>query len=56
MADTVAVMYLGKVVEYGPAENLLANPKHPYTKALLSSAPKLTEMTLPQPIKGEPPT
>ncbi len=56
MADTIAVMYLGKIVEYGPAETLLASPKHPYTKALLSSAPKLAEMALPPPIKGEPPS
>ena len=56
MADVIAVMYLGKVVEYGDADRLLQNPKHPYTKALLSSAPKLTEMSLPAPIRGEPPS
>jgi peptide/nickel transport system ATP-binding protein len=56
MADTIAVMYLGKIVEYGSSENVLASPKHPYTMALLSSAPKLTEMTLPAVIKGEPPS
>ncbi|MGD0422781.1 MAG: ABC transporter ATP-binding protein [Candidatus Bathyarchaeia archaeon] len=41
MADDIAVMYLGKVVEYGPADNVLSNAKHPYTKALLASTPKL---------------
>ena len=40
MADRLAVMYLGKVVETGPADALFANPRHPYTKALLSSAPR----------------
>lgn len=39
LADTVLVMYLGKVVEYGSRESIFADPKHPYTKALLSSTP-----------------
>jgi oligopeptide/dipeptide ABC transporter ATP-binding protein len=39
VSDWVAVMYLGKIVETGPAEQIFANPMHPYTKALLASVP-----------------
>ncbi|NJN80983.1 MAG: ABC transporter ATP-binding protein, partial [Caldilineaceae bacterium] len=41
VADEVAVMYLGRVVEQAPVEELFANPKHPYTKALLASIPSI---------------
>jgi oligopeptide/dipeptide ABC transporter ATP-binding protein len=39
-ADRIVVMYLGRVVEEGPAKEVLASPQHPYTKALLSVVPK----------------
>ncbi|WP_428242605.1 peptide ABC transporter ATP-binding protein [Gynuella sp.] len=41
IADTVMVMYLGKVVEYGNKQDIFANPRHPYTRALLSSTPRI---------------
>ncbi len=39
VSDTIAVMYLGKIVELGPAEEVYANPIHAYTKALISAIP-----------------
>jgi oligopeptide/dipeptide ABC transporter ATP-binding protein len=54
LADRVAVMYLGRVVETGPTEDIFENPRHPYTKALLDSAPTLDKLqTLPEAIEGE---
>jgi len=40
IADRIAVMYLGKIVELGPTEEVLSHPKHPYTEALLSVVPE----------------
>ncbi|WP_373189009.1 ABC transporter ATP-binding protein [Halolamina sp.] len=42
IADRVAVMYLGELVEVGPVEELFSDPQHPYTEALLSSVPRVT--------------
>jgi dipeptide transport system ATP-binding protein len=42
IADAVAVMYLGRIVEYGPRDAIFSQPKHPYTRALLASTPVLS--------------
>lgn len=56
LADRVAVMYLGKIVEVGTTSSVFSNPMHPYTKALLDSAPSLERLGyLPEPAKGEVP-
>jgi ABC-type dipeptide/oligopeptide/nickel transport system ATPase component len=41
IADRVAVMFRGEIVEYGPAQEVLRNPQHPYTRALIQCIPKL---------------
>ncbi|AEM39434.1 oligopeptide/dipeptide ABC transporter, ATPase subunit [Pyrolobus fumarii 1A] len=41
LADKVAIMYAGHIVEYGPAERVYTNPQHPYTRALLAAIPRL---------------
>lgn len=43
VADTIAVMYLGKIVELAPAKTLFARPSHPYTRALLSAIPTVSD-------------
>ncbi len=42
LANQIAIMYLGKIVEFGPAEQIFSHPRHPYTKALFDSIPTLT--------------
>ena len=44
IADRIAVMYLGRIVETGPTEEVLAQPQHPYTKALLSVVPEMDQI------------
>ena len=55
MADRIAVMYAGKIVEYGTAEEIFYDPKHPYTWALLSSMPDLDTNEKLDAIHGTPP-
>ena len=55
MADRIAVMYAGKIVEYGTAEDVFYNPQHPYTWALLSSMPDLDTNEKLDAIPGTPP-
>ena len=54
VADRVAVMYLGRIVELGPAEDVLLRPRHPYTKALLDVVPEAGGIDRSI-LKGEPP-
>ena len=54
VADRVAIMYLGRIVEIGPAERVLLKPEHPYTKALLDVVPEAGGLDRPI-LTGEPP-
>jgi oligopeptide/dipeptide ABC transporter ATP-binding protein len=54
VADRVAVMYLGRIVEIGPTEEVLLRPRHPYTKALLDVVPEAGGIDRPI-LLGEPP-
>jgi peptide/nickel transport system ATP-binding protein len=57
LSDRVAIMYLGRVVEEGPSEELFAQPNHPYTVALLAEIPRLdTRRRQFAPVKGEIPS
>ena len=60
VSDRMAVMYLGRIVEIGPAEEVFDQPAHPYTSALLSSVPRLVledeELVSFRPIEGEIPS
>lgn len=60
VSDRVAIMYLGRIVETGPTEQIFTAPRHPYTRALLDSAPRLAADGAPvqdiRPIHGELPS
>ncbi len=57
LADEIGVMYLGRLVERGPAQSVLAHPQHPYTQALLAAVPSLTPRTATtRPLTGELPS
>ena len=55
MADKIAIMYAGKIVEYGTADDVFYDPRHPYTWALLSSMPDLETKEKLEAIPGTPP-
>ncbi len=55
MADQIAIMYAGRIVEQGPCGEVLKNPDHPYTRALLNAVPKLNG-AMPKGLDGRPPT
>ena len=57
LSNRVAVMYLGRIVETAGRDDLFSDPRHPYTRALLASAPRLHQRGLVHPeVQGEPPS
>jgi peptide/nickel transport system ATP-binding protein len=54
-ADTIGVLYAGKLVEYGPIDDVLEAPRHPYTRLLVESLPKLDAKHELRGIPGLPP-
>lgn len=58
ISDKIAVMYLGKIIEYGDTETIINNPQHPYTQALISNTASIDPSDIRKTIKvqGEPPT
>ncbi len=55
IADRVAVMYAGRLVEIGPAASLFVDPRHPYTSGLIAAAPSAVRATTLEGIEGRPP-
>ena len=56
LADRVAIMYLGRVVEHGTAAEVFGDPQHPYTRALITAVPEVLIPSGPRPVlAGEPP-
>src|SRR5918998_3148006 len=55
LSDKIAVAYAGHHAEFGPAERVLVQPRHPYAQLLLASLPRLHSAERPRPMPGEPP-
>jgi peptide/nickel transport system ATP-binding protein len=56
LADRIAVMYAGRIVEDGPSQQVLANPRHPYTRGLLTAMPRIAgDISAARPLPGRPP-
>lgn len=56
ICEKIGIMYAGQMVEFGASEQILKNPKHPYTQALIKSIPRLHDTQKPQFIPGSPPS
>jgi peptide/nickel transport system ATP-binding protein len=57
MSDQIAIMYLGRFVEVGPAEEVFSNPRHPYTRLLLETIPNVeAPIRDRRPMSGEVPS
>ncbi len=56
VCEKIGIMYAGQMVEFGTAQQILQNPKHPYTQALIKSIPRLHDESKPQYIPGAPPS
>lgn len=58
VSEVIAVMYLGRLVEVGPTEEVVSSPQHPYTRVLLDAVPRLADVAVPEASAtevGEPP-
>jgi oligopeptide/dipeptide ABC transporter ATP-binding protein len=57
LCDRVAVMYLGRIIEVAPTDELFRNPRHPYTAGLLAAIPRMTARDEEAPaVRGDPPS
>ncbi|MFQ5941467.1 MAG: ABC transporter ATP-binding protein, partial [Nitrososphaerales archaeon] len=55
IADRIGIMYAGQIIEFGSSEQIYNEPKHPYTQALITAIPRLSDEKKPSYIKGNPP-